>query len=49
MPPGNLKVTQTEVESEGISSNLSPFDVPVDTGTQNFLTCINCMPIHAMT
>ena len=30
----------------GQFSNLSTFDVPVDTGTQNFLKCTICMPIR---
>ena len=48
-PPGNFENTRSEIQSEGIFSNLSTFDVPVDTGTQNFLKCIICMPgpIHA--
>ena len=47
MPPGSFeKVTPSEIESEAIISNLSPFDVPVDTGTQSFLKSIICMPIH---
>ena len=37
----------SEIESEGIFSNLSAFDVPVNTGTENFLKSIICMPIHA--
>ena len=41
------KITPSEIESEGTFSNLSTFDVPVDTGMQNFLKCIICMPIHA--
>ena len=48
MPSGNFeKITPSEIESESIFSNLSTFDVPVDTGTQNFLKCIICMPINA--
>ena len=48
MLPGKcLKITPSVIESEGIFSNLSTFDVPVDTGTQNFLKCNICMPIHA--
>ena len=43
-PPGN---TPSEIESEGIFSSLSTFDVLVNTGAQNFLKCIICMPIHA--
>ena len=39
--------TPSEIESEGIFSNLSTFDVPADTGTENFLKCIICIPIHA--
>ena len=31
-----LKNYTFEIESEGIFSNISTFDVPVDTGTQNF-------------
>ena len=47
MPPGRFeKVTPSEIESEGILSNLSPFDIPVDTGTQNFLKSNIRMPIH---
>ena len=46
-PQEILKMTPSEIESEGIISNLSTFDVPIDTGTQNFLKCIICMPIHA--
>ena len=38
------KITLPESESEGIVINLSPFDIPVNTGTQK---CIICMPIHA--
>ena len=48
MPPPPqeiLKTTPSEIESEGIFGSLSTFDVPVDTGTENFLKCINCMPI----
>ena len=48
MPPGEFwKITPSEIESEGIFSNLSTIDVHVDTGTQNFLKYIICMPIHA--
>ena len=46
-PQEILKISPSEIESEGIFSNLSTFDVPVDTGTENFLICIICMPIHA--
>ena len=48
MPQEILKITASEIESDGILSILSPFDVPVDTSTQNFLECIICMPIHAI-
>ena len=38
MPPRKFwKITRSEIESEGIFSDWSPFNVPVDTGTQNFL------------
>ena len=47
MPPGNFENTPSEIGSEGIF-NLSTFDVPVDTGTQNFLKCIICMPISML-
>ena len=48
MPPGKFqKITKSEIESEGVLSNLLTFDVPVDTGTQNFLKCIICMATHA--
>ena len=48
MPPRKfLKITSSKIESEGVFSNLSTFDVPVDTGAQNFLKCIICTPIHA--
>ena len=40
--------TLSEIESGGIFSNLSTFDVSVDTGTQNFLKCIICMPISML-
>ena len=41
MPPGKFrKNTPSEIESGEIFSNLSTFDVPVDTGTQNFLKFI---------
>ena len=33
----------SEVESEGIYSNLSLFDVPVDTGTQNIFACLSML------
>ena len=46
-PQEILKTTPSEIESEGIFSSLSIFDVPVDAGTENFLKCIICMPIHA--
>ena len=46
MPQEILKITPSEIESDGILSILSPFDVPVDTSTQNFLKCIIFMPIH---
>ena len=37
MPPQEiLKITPSEIESEGIFSNLSTFDLPVHTGTENF-------------
>ena len=45
MPQGNFE--PSEIESEGIFSNLSIFDVPADTGTENVLSCVICMPIHA--
>ena len=49
MPPQKiLKITPSEIESEGIFSNLSTFDVPVETGTENFLNCIICMPISML-
>ena len=45
MPPWKFrKIIPSEIESWGIFSNLSTFDVPVDTGTQNSLKCIICMP-----
>ena len=48
MPPTKFwKITPFEIEFGTIFSNLSTSDVPVDTGTQNFLKCIICMPIHA--
>ena len=47
MPPGNFENAPSEIEFEGIF-NLSTFDVPVDTGTQNFLKCIICMPISML-
>ena len=39
--PGNIEkiATPSEIESEGIFSNLSTFIVLVDTGTENFLKC----------
>ena len=43
------KIMPSEIECEGSFSNLSPSDVPVDTGTQNFLKYIICMPIQAIT
>ena len=45
-PKEILKITPSETKSEGIFSHLSTFDVPVDTGTENFLKCIICMPIY---
>ena len=47
--PGDFEklLAPSEIESEGIFSILLPLDVPVDTGTQNFLKCIICKPIHA--
>ena len=30
MPPGNFEQLPSEIESEGIFSGLSPFNVPVD-------------------
>ena len=47
-PPGNFEKLHapSEIESEGIFSNLSTFDVPVDTGTENFLKCIICMHVY---
>ena len=47
-PQEILKITPSEIESEGMFSNLSTFDVPVDTGTENFLKCIICMPIFML-
>ena len=47
LPQEVLKTTPSEIESEGIFSSLSIFDVPVDAGTENFLKCIICMPVHA--
>ena len=41
------EITPSEIESGGIFSNLSTFDVPVDIDTQNILKCNICMPIHA--
>ena len=49
MPPRKFwKITPSEIESEGIFGNLSIFDVPVDTGTENVLKCIICMPISML-
>ena len=42
-----LKITWSEIESEGKFSYLSTFDVPIDMDTQHFLKCIICMPINA--
>ena len=40
MPPRKVwKIRLSEIESEGIFSDWSPFNAPVDTGTQNFLKC----------
>ena len=39
------KITVSEIESEGIFSDLSPFNAPVDTGIQNVLKC--CYYLHA--
>ena len=40
MPPRKFwKITPSEIESEGIFSDLSPFNAPVDTGIQNDLKC----------
>ena len=38
-PPGNFEKLRSEIESEGIFSDWSPFNAPVNTGTQNFLKC----------
>ena len=47
-PPGNFeKLHLQRLNLRAFFSNLSTFDVPVDTGTENFLKCIICMPIHA--
>lgn len=37
-------ITPSEIESV---SDFSPFDVPVDTGTQNFLKCILSACLHS--
>ena len=47
LPRKFRKITPSEIESEGVLSNLLTFYVPVDTGTQSFLKCIICMAIHA--
>ena len=40
MPPKEiLKITPSEMECEGIFSDLSPFNAPMDTGIQNILKC----------
>ena len=44
-PPGNFE--KLHLLRLNIFSNLLTIDVPVDTGTENFLKCIICMPIHA--
>ena len=47
MPPGNFEKLHSEIEFEGIFSNLLPFNAPVDIGIQNVLKniAITCMPI----
>ena len=49
MPPRKLwKITLSGIESEGIFSDLSPFNAPMDTSIQNVLkinVAITCMPI----
>ena len=40
-PPGNFEKLHSQIESEGIFSDRSPFNAPVDTGTQTLaITCI---------
>ena len=40
MPPRKFwKNTLSEIESEGMFSDWSLFNAPMDTGTQNFLKC----------
>ena len=40
MPPRKFwKLTLSEIESEDIFSDLSPFNAPVDTGMQSVLKC----------
>ena len=46
-PQGNFEKLHLQRLNLGHFSNLSTFDIPVDTGIQNFLKCIICMPIHA--
>ena len=48
MSPRKFRKITPEIESEGIFSNLSTFDVPADIGTENFLKCIICMPISML-
>ena len=39
MPHQEILKNYTQIESEGIFNDWSPFNAPVDTGTQNFLIC----------
>ena len=39
-PPGKFEKLY-QIESEGIFSNLSTFNVPVDTGKENFLNVLS--------
>ena len=53
MPPRKCwKITPYELKFKGIFSKLSIFDVPVDTGTQNFLKflvyCLHAYPCWVM-
>ena len=39
MPSGHFEKLVSEIESEGIFSDLSPFNAPVNAGIQNVLKC----------
>ena len=50
MPTGNFEklATPSEMKSDGICSDLSPFDVPVDTSSQLHKTSYNVLSATVM-